>query len=120
MIIERWRGPKRKPEDFIFDILQDNLTPDRERSIIQQFTKMVNKYIGKIANNVGIQKPITTYYARHSFATILRRGGKSTELISESLGHTSVKTTANYLDSFDDETKKEMQAMLIRFLKPIN
>jgi integrase/recombinase XerD len=115
LIIERWRSPKRKPEDLIFDILQENLTPDRERSLIQQFTKMVNKYIGKIAKSVGIHKPITTYYARHSFATILRRRGKSTELISESLGHTSVKTTANYLDSFDDETKKDIQAILMDF-----
>ena len=68
-----------------------------------------------IAASVGIDKPVTTYYARHSFATVLRRSGASTELISESLGHSNIKTTANYLDSFDDEVKKQIQSKLMNF-----
>ncbi|MDP1762306.1 MAG: site-specific integrase [Sediminibacterium sp.] len=114
-IIERQKTPTAQSEDFLFDILQPNLTPDRERSLIQQFTKMVNRYIKLIAHDVGVNKPVTTYYARHSFATILRRSGASTELISESLGHSNIKTTASYLDSFDDDTKKELQTKLMNF-----
>ena len=114
-IIDRWKTTNNKPGYFLFDILQPNLTPDRERSIIQQFTKMINRYIKLIAASVGIDKPVTTYYARHSFATVLRRSGASTELISESLGHSNIKTTANYLDSFDDEVKKQIQSKLMNF-----
>jgi site-specific recombinase XerD len=114
-IVERQKMPNTQAEDFLFDILQPNLTPDRERSLIQQFTKMVNRYIKLIAHDVGINKPVTTYYARHSFATILRRSGTSTELISESLGHSNIKTTASYLDSFDDDIKRKLLGALTQF-----
>ncbi len=76
---------------------------------------MVNRYISKIGIEVGIDKHVTTYYARHSFATVLKRKGISTELISESLGHGSIKTTASYLDSFDDDTKTEIGKLLVDF-----
>ena len=45
---------------------------------------------------------LTTYVARHSFATVLKRSGVSTSIISESLGHSSEKTTQIYLDSFEN------------------
>ena len=57
----------------------------------------------EIASEVGIDKEVTTYYARHSFATILKRSEVSEELISELLGHSSVQVTRNYLDSFENE-----------------
>jgi integrase len=115
VIIGRWKGSSNKEDDFIFNVLEKDLSPDRARSIIQQFTKMVNKYIGLIANEIGINKPVTTYFARHSFATILKRGGVSTEFISESLGHSNIITTKSYLDSFDDDLKRQMQSILTQF-----
>ncbi len=104
-------------EDYLFPILPTAVTPEKQFKLIKQFTKMVNDYIKKIAEHVGITKPVTTYYARHSFATILRRSGASTEFIGESLGHTSSKTTASYLDSFENETKKEWSMVLTNFEK---
>lgn len=111
-IIDRWKTQDLLPERFLFDILQPNLSPDRERDVIKQFTKMVNKYLKLIAFDLEIDKPITSYFARHSFATILKRSGISIQLISESLGHSRNETTASYLDSFDDETRKEINALL--------
>ncbi|MBX9780511.1 MAG: site-specific integrase [Chitinophagaceae bacterium] len=117
-IIDRWGGKKtNSDEEFIFPVLSKGLSPERERSIIQQFTKMVNRYIQIIAKDVGINKSVTTYFARHSYATIMRRIGATTEFISESLGHSSIKTTASYLDSFDDETRKKMHSLLTEFGK---
>ncbi|CAN5666469.1 site-specific integrase [soil metagenome] len=115
-IIDRWKNKDTRVENFLFPILEPNLTADRERVLIQQFTKMVNKYINRIALEVGIQRHVTTYYARHSFATVLLRNGTGTELISESLGHSNIKTTTNYLDSFEDETKKELALALTKFI----
>ena len=42
------------------------------------------------------------HVARHSFATVLKRSGVSTSIISESLGHSSEKITQIYLDSFEN------------------
>jgi len=43
------------------------------------------------------------------------RGGVPTEFISESLGHMNLKTTENYLDSFEDETKEKYAKTLTDF-----
>lgn len=100
-IISRWGNPDKSPENYILPVLYEGITPEKEMADVQQFTKMVNKYLKLIVKEVGISKPVTSYFARHSFATVLLRGGVSTELISESLGHSSLKTTANYLGSFE-------------------
>jgi len=46
---------------------------------------------------------------------VLRRSGTTREMISESLGHTSTKTTVSYLDSFEDDKRKEIMAALTNF-----
>ena len=57
----------------------------------------------RIGKELNLPIKLTTYVARHSFATVLKKAGVSTAIISESLGHTSEKTTQIYLDSFDNE-----------------
>ncbi|OYX08653.1 MAG: hypothetical protein B7Z16_18990, partial [Algoriphagus sp. 32-45-6] len=52
---------------------------------------------------------------RHSFATVLKRSGAPTEFISESLGHKDLRTTENYLDSFEDNVKESFQKQLLNF-----
>ena len=71
----------------------------------------------KIGQHLEIDIPLTTYVARHSFATILKRSGAPIEFISESLGHQDLKTTENYLDSFEDDTKLKYQNILLDFNK---
>ena len=68
-----------------------------------------------IAKTLGIENDVTTYAARHSFATILQRSGASTDFISEALGHSNVRTTQNYLAGFEDEAKKDTVKALIAF-----
>ena len=71
------------------------------RTVCRQQTKTVwNKKIGSF---LGLNIPLTTYVARHSFATVLKRSGVNVAIISEALGHTSLSTTQFYLDSFDNE-----------------
>lgn len=70
-----------------------------------------------IARKLEITNDITTYAARHSFATVLQRSGASTEFISEALGHSNVKTTQNYLAGFEDDRKKEIVKALTAFAK---
>jgi site-specific recombinase XerD len=72
----------------------------------------------RIAGKLEITSDVTTYAARHSFATIFQRSGASTEFISEALGHWNVKTTQSYLAGFEDESKKEMVKVLTAFKKP--
>lgn len=118
-IIERWGNPKVDDKDYIFPVLTGDETPEKERAKIQQFTKQVNKYIKRIAKNVGIKENISTYSARHSFATVLKRSGINLSYISEALGHSNLKTTESYLDSFEDETRKANTLKLLDFSSTI-
>lgn len=119
-IIELWARPSENPDDYIFPHLEQGMTAEKERQIYQQLTKTINKYMKRIATDLKIDKEITTYFARHSFATILKRSGASTEFISEMLGHSDVKTTRNYLDSFEDqEIHKRTDALTAGFNKVI-
>ena len=64
--------------------------------------KAANKALHKIGEKLGIPIDLTTYVARHSYATVLKRSGVSTAIISESIGHSSEKVTQIYLDSFEN------------------
>ncbi|MEO6837644.1 MAG: tyrosine-type recombinase/integrase [Ginsengibacter sp.] len=58
---------------------------------------------------------MTTYYARHSFATILKNSEVSTEFICEALGHSSLQTTKNYLAGFEQDAIKKTTDVLTSF-----
>ena len=116
-IINRWGNPNRLPDDYIFPILTTGLSPEQQRDRVKSFTKNINAWMKDIAANLGITKPVTTYVARHSFSTVLKRSGASIEFISEALGHTDIKTTENYLDSFENDTKKQFSERLSAFKK---
>jgi site-specific recombinase XerD len=69
----------------------------------------------RVATAIGIDKPVTSYFARHSYATVLKRSGAPMEYISESLGHKDLRTTESYLDSFEDDVKKQYSNALLNF-----
>ncbi len=71
--------------------------------------------MARIKIELQIEKKLTTIVSRHSFSTQMKRSGASTEFIQEALGHSDKKTTENYLDSFENEIKKEYAAKLIVF-----
>jgi integrase len=114
-IIDKWGIKPATPNSYVFDILPEEVTPQRELALVRQATKTINKYIARIAAAVGIDKKVSTYFARHSFATVLKRSGASIAFISEALGHSNMKTTQAYLDAFSDETKREFTKALTSF-----
>lgn len=114
-IIEQWGNKDKSPENYIFPILRLGLTPLEQYHLIQYFVRLINDWMIKICQNLNIDKKATTYVARHSFATVLKRSGVSTEFIKEALGHHDLKTTELYLGSFGNEMKKEFALRLSDF-----
>jgi integrase/recombinase XerD len=113
-IIDKWGNPERKPDNYIFPFLQDGITPTEEKRIIQNVTRMINERMQNIGKALEYGN-ISTYTARHSFATVLKRSGANIAFISESLGHTDLKTTENYLDSFEKEERLKNANLLTNF-----
>lgn len=114
-IIQRWGNKNRKPGNYIFPVLQDGLTLLEQHFAVRAFVKFINDRMGRIRQQLGIAKKLTTIVSRHSFSTQLKRSGASNEYIQEALGHADKKTTENYLDSFEKEVKKEFAAKLTAF-----
>jgi integrase/recombinase XerD len=114
-IIDKWGNKPGLPDTYIFPILENGVTPDEEYAKTHQAIKMINKYIGDISQALGISQKVTSYTARHSFATVLKRSGASMEFISESLGHHNLQTTENYLADFEIEEKRKWAEKLTKF-----
>lgn len=117
-IIKKWGRPSLIKEAYIFPHLQTGIGAENERKIYQQLTKTINKYIKRIGIEVGIKHNITSYFARHSFATVLKRAGTNVSMIQNLLGHSSTKVTESYLDGFENEQiQKETDVLLAGFRK---
>lgn len=100
------------PESYVLPILNDGMSAAEQRTAIDNVVRLMNKQLKIIAANCGINTTVSTYTARHSFATVLKRSGASTEFISESLGHKSLQTTENYLADFEIDRKREIAKFL--------
>jgi len=112
-IINKW-GNKTSPTNYIFPILKGKESSLEKRAVIKSATRSINHYLTKIGKNIGIGN-ISTYTARHSFATVLKRSGSNIAFISESLGHSNLKITENYLASFEDEERQKNALVLTDF-----
>lgn len=113
-IINKWKNTNPQ-NPYLFPILEEGLQPITVKHRCQRFIKWVNKRMETIRLDVGIEQKIGTYVARHTFSTVLKRKGASTEFIKESLGHSSVIVTENYLDSFTDDVKLQHTNLLTDF-----
>lgn len=111
-IVERWR-PKSK--GYIFPILDAsrNITEQSQRNRIHKCYYKINGALKDIGEKLGIEANLTTYVARHSFATVLKREGVPLEVISEAMGHQDIRTTKIYLDSFSNDQMLEAQSKLL-------
>lgn len=106
-VIDKYGNIKGNQNDFVFNILKHSQTAILQLKRKNAFIRYVTQHFLKYAQNLGINEQISTYYARHSYATISIRNGASMEFIGEALGHTDIKTTINYFKGFDDDKKRE-------------
>lgn len=90
---------------YLFPILNTQLhkTPLQKQNRIHKMLGKVNKNLKLLAAQFGVEANLTTYVARHSFASVLKKSGVNIALISEALGHSDLTTTQIYLDSFENE-----------------
>jgi integrase/recombinase XerD len=113
-IISRWGTKKTSENQFIFPYLKGTETPMEAKIKSLMLINKTNKALKAIGTSVGIDK-LTTYVARHSYATVLKRSGANIAFISESLGHSDQKTTEHYLASFEQVERLKNAAFLTQF-----
>lgn len=103
-ILDYYKDVDDSSTKYIFPILLKNeMTPKQIANRKSKVLKQYNKKLKQIASIQGIDKNITSYVARHSFATNLKFSGVSTDIISQIMGHSDIKVTQAYLRDFGDE-----------------
>jgi site-specific recombinase XerD len=75
----------QKKNDYVFPIISDKYNEVEKRNKIKNFTKFINQNLKKLAKKIGITDEISTYWARHSFATNSIRNGATMEFVMEAL-----------------------------------
>lgn len=99
---------------YVFPILlKENLTPQQIQDRKKKVLKRYNKNLKEIAKIVGIDKPLTSYVARHSIATNMKQAGVETSIISQSLGHQNPQITETYLKEFENEVIDDAMEKLL-------
>lgn len=102
-------------EGFVFPILNPNyLSPASVKNRCKKVLTQVNADLKLIAKELKLSESrLTTYVARHTYATVMKKSGQSIAVISEALGHDSESTTQIYLDSFENDVLDEASKAIL-------
>ena len=100
-ILKYYSKGKRK-NDLVFPILEDVIDSDNDLRLFNRLCNH-NRRLITIGKAIGLEEHLTTYVARHTFATAGLHKSISKAQLGDMLGHTSYYTTEAYFDEFDKE-----------------
>ena len=110
-ILNKYGIVNKSNDDLVFPI-GFNDTPMGRRTYKKK-RQRINSRLKKLGEMVGVNEEITSYYAWHSWATIAKRKLIPISVIADGLGHSDLKTTQIYLDSFDDKTLDDANDFIV-------
>ncbi|MES2875298.1 MAG: tyrosine-type recombinase/integrase [Bacteroidota bacterium] len=111
-IIER-QGSHKINNPYIFNIIPRKATEKEMLQSARVTIAAININLKKIAKTLNMDADISTYYARHSYANNLMNDAAPLAFISKQLGHTDLKTTQSYLDTFTTTKAAEYEQNLL-------
>lgn len=112
-ILDYYKSQNRKTK-YVFPILlKEGLTPIQIEYRKDKTLKKYNRDLKLIAEVCEISETITSYVARHSFATNLKQKGVSTDVISEALGHQNLAVTQTYLKELENDVIDDAMEKLL-------
>ncbi len=105
-----------KGSPYVFPILT---TTDQQKAFSQYQSKLAyyNRQLKTLSKELGVESPISSYWARHSWATSARDKNVPLSVISAGMGHTSEKTTQIYLATLDNSVVDKANSEI---LTPLN
>lgn len=111
-IVDRYPTPQESP--YLLPILCPPYTSGlQERRCYQKALHSINHQLKILSKRMGLPAPLTTYVARHTWASIARNQDIPIPVISEGLGHHSEQTTRIYLTSLDTSIIDEANRKII-------
>ncbi|WP_303186577.1 site-specific integrase [Bacteroides finegoldii] len=123
--IDRLRSVRKSQPgcpDYLLDILCGDKSRKDEKAYreYQSALRWFNNSLKELARALHLKSPVTSYTLRHSWATIAKYRGVSIEMISEALGHKSIKNTQTYLKGFGLEERTEVNKGNLSYIRNCN
>ena len=109
-IVERY---KVDGSEYLLPIINRQ---DDERRQYTNALHLVNSRLKKLSVMLGLQRPLTMYVARHSWASAAKAKNVPIAVISEGMGHDSEATTQVYLASLETSVVDKANKMILSLL----
>lgn len=118
----KWEKPMQEIIDkydtgerlYLLPIIKENGTDSRTQ--YKNSAHLVNDKLKKIGERLGLEIPLTSYVARHSWASIAQSKNIPVSTISEAMGHDSESTTRIYLASLDTSSVDKANSIVLSVL----
>lgn len=111
-IVDRYCSDFNSP--YIFNVIK-SVEKDARKQYLAAST-LINRNLKELGKQLGLDKNISMYAARHSWASIAKNEGISLSVISECMGHDSEKTTQIYLASLDSSIIDNANQQIIKLI----
>ena len=102
-LFEKCRN-KKTDSGYLFPILDE--TTENDKKLYENYRQALRTFNRKLAKMAALLLPgtnISSYTARHTWATLAFYSGIPIGIISKALGHSSIKVTETYLKPFENE-----------------
>ena len=102
-------SPKENYPDYLFNIMKGD-KQRKDEAIYKEYQSALRRFnnqLKSLSRELRLKSTVTSYTLRHSWATNAKYQGISIEMISESLGHKSIRTTQTYLKGFGLKERTE-------------
>ena len=114
-LLQKYRN--RAESEYLFPILNE-ASPGKERyHLYQDMLRRFNRELARLMKKLLPGVSVSSYTARHTWATLAYHSGTPLGLISQSLGHSSIRVTMSYLKPFDAEVIDKVNRQVIALVK---
>lgn len=114
-LLQKYRD--KTDSEYLFPLLHGGLFMEERHHRYQETLRHFNRELARLMKQLLPGVSVSSYTARHTWATLAYHNGVPVGLISQSLGHSSIRVTMTYLKPFDAEVIDRINRQVISLVK---
>ena len=114
-LLQKYRD--KTDSEYLFPLLHGGLFMEEHHHRYQETLRHFNRELARLMKQLLPGVSVSSYTARHTWATLAYHSGVPVGLISQSLGHSSIRVTMTYLKPFDAEVRDRINRQVISLVK---
>lgn len=114
-LLQKYRD--KTDSEYLFPLLHGGLFMEEHHHRYQETLRHFNRELARLMKQLLPGVSVSSYTARHTWATLAYHSGVPVGLISQSLEHSSIRVTMTYLKPFDAEVIDRINRQVISLVK---